>query len=186
MKNPLHCLALLIPPYFPGRIYLTSCGCLVCSDCGPRLLQGGQCGLCKAHKVAAKPIGRSLPPEHLNLFRPHSEQESLQSRARKDKFRNKHFSRGMKLHSKLEKVYKEDLRKKEDEMKKDEEEIRNFERLFEETKKKIKLLEEEIRKLEEKVRRASEEAVGGGRKKKESHPKPDGEGSSPSLHFLSF
>ena len=68
----------------------------------------------------------------------------------------------MKLHSKLEKVYKEDLRKKEEEMKKDEEEIGNFERLFEETKKKIKLLEEEIRKLEEKVRRASEEAVGGG------------------------
>ena len=168
------------------RIYLSSCGCTVCSDCGPEVLKDGKCRLCKAPKVSAKPIGRSLPSEHLNLFRPHSEQESLQSRARKDKFRNKHFSRGMKLHSKLEKVYKEDLRKKEEEIKKDEEEIRNEERFFEETKKKIKLLEEEIRKSEEKVRRASEEAVGGGRKKKESHPKPDGEGSSPSLHFLSF
>ena len=57
MKNPLHCLALLIPPYFPGRIYLTSCGCLVCSDCGPRLLHSPvSCLRMKEH------VGQKWPP----------------------------------------------------------------------------------------------------------------------------
>ena len=152
----------------------------MCSECGPRLLQGGQCGLCKAHKDSAKPIGRSLPPEQLELFRPFSKQESLQSRARKEKFRSKHISRAMKLHSKLEKV----LQKKEEDLKKNDEEFRKLEKRVEEKKKKMKLMENDIDKLEEKANKAV--AVGRARKKKENHPEPKGEGSPDNLHFLSF
>ena len=140
----------------------------MCSECGPRLLQGGQCGLCKARKVSAKPIGRSLPPELLDLFRPFSKQDSLQSRARKEKFRSKHISRAMKLHSKLEKVHQ----KKEEDMKKNDEEFRKLEKRVEEKKKKMKLMEDDINKLEEKANKASAVAVGRARKKKENHPEP--------------
>ena len=47
------------------RMYLTSCGCLLCQDCGPKSLKNGQCLICNAKKVSAKPIGQALPTQQV-------------------------------------------------------------------------------------------------------------------------
>ena len=52
-------------------------------------------------KVTAKPLGRSLLPEHQDLFRPLSEQPSLKSITRKEKFKMKHIGKGLKLQNNL-------------------------------------------------------------------------------------
>ena len=65
-----------------------------------------------------------------------------------------------------------------------------MEKQLQEKMKKVKLLEDEVNQLEEKAPKAptSVKSDGGARKKeRRSHPKPlKGEGSPPSLPFLSF
>ena len=146
------------------RIYLTSCGCLVCRDCGPKVIKDRKCNLCNASKVSATPIGSSLAPQHLDLFRPLSDQPSLKSITRREKFKTKHIERGLQLHDKLGKFYKEELCKKEKERKKDQNRIEVLEKQVEEKMKKLKLMEEQVRQLEEKVNVVN--AVGGTRRKR--------------------
>ena len=167
------------------RIYLTTCGCLVCRDCGPSVIKDGKCRLCGANKVSAKPIGSSLPPEHLDLFRPLSDQPSLKSITRREQFKTKHIRRGLQLHGKLEKFYDEEINKKEEERKKDRIENRNLDKQVEEKMAKVKLLEEEVRKLEEEAKatpkvgqdKPGAVSVGGARRKRKSFTKPKGSGS---------
>ena len=86
--------------------------------------------------------------------------------------------------------YKEELKKKREERNKDDLEVKNLEKQLEEKMKKVKLLEDEVNQLEVKAAKApaSVKSDGGARKKeRKSHPKPlTGEGSPPSLPFLSF
>ena len=184
---PIACFPLnfLLPS---PRIYLTSCGCLVCKDCGPSVIKDGKCQICRANKVSAKPIGSSLPPQHLDLFRPLSDQPSLKSITRREQFKTKHIKRGLQLHGKLDKFYKEELNKKEEERKKDKNDERNLEKQVEEKMEKLKLLEEEVRQLEVKAKvdpkvdpkKLGAVAVGGARRKRKegkNSTKPKGSGS---------
>ena len=84
-------LLALLNSHFPSpRIYLTSCGCLVCQDCGPRVLKGGKCLFCRSStKVSAKPIGPKLTSEAKYFFLPQSAQPSLKVMERTEKFQQK-------------------------------------------------------------------------------------------------
>ena len=155
-------------------MYLTTCGCLVCRDCGPSVIKDGKCRLCGANKVSAKPIGSSLPPEHLDLFRPLSDQPSLKSITRREQFKTKHIRRALQLHRRHEKFYQEELKKKEKERIKDKYNVDNLEKQVEEKMKNLKLLEEEVQELEDVVKntpKVDQEqlgvvAVGGARRKR--------------------
>ena len=164
-------------------MYLTTCGCLVCRDCGPNVIKDGKCRLCRANKVSANPIGSSLPPKHLDLFRPLSDQPSLKSITRREQFKTKHIRRGLEVQSRLEKGWKEEINKKEEERKKQRNDVRNLEKQVEEKMEKLKLLEEEVRQLEEEAKAAPKVgavATGGARKKRKggkSYTNPKGSGS---------
>ena len=142
-------LALLNCPLTSPRIYLTSCGCLVCHDCGPRVLKGGHCHLCKtSSKVSAKPIGPKLSNDSKYFFLPLSAQPSLKAMERSEKFRQKHISRAVQLNANFGKVGKEKVAKLEKNKKEAEEDLRTIEKEFERKKKKVDNLEEEVNQLQ--------------------------------------
>ena len=142
-------LALLNCPLPSPRIYLTSCGCLVCHDCGPRVLKGGQCHLCRtSSKVSAKPIGPKLSNDSKYFFLPLSAQPSLKVMERSEKFKQKHISRAMQLNANFGKVYKEKIAKFEKNKKEAEDDLRKLEKEFERKKKKVDNLEKEVNQLQ--------------------------------------
>ena len=151
--QPDACLSKLSSP----RIFLTSCGCLVCKDCGPKVLKDAKCLLCRTSKVSAKPIGPNLTTEEKYLFRPLPAQPSLEMMIRGDKFKQKHLGRALQLQSNLGKAYKERFVKEEQKRKEDEEDLRNLEKQVKEKMEGFESLEEELKSLEEEVNQMERE-----------------------------
>ena len=185
-------------------MFLTSCGCLVCQNCCPRVLKNGQCLLCRTSEVSAKPIGPNLSTEEKSLFRSLSVQPSFEMMNRREDFKLKHIGRAMQLHAHLGKAYQEKLAQEEIKRKEDEEDLKNIENQLQEKMKKVENLEEEVNQLEQEIEQEQKqklatdstvtvEMFGEGtageteRKDEESYPIDEGSPTASSVsQFLSF
>ena len=110
----------------------------------PKTVANNQCTLCKATNVAVKPIGKDLPLQARDMFRPLKDQRSLAMMVRKDAFKLRHVRRGLQLHQKYRKHFKLQKNQREEKYKALRNEIEVFKKKLEDKKIQNSKMEEKI------------------------------------------
>ena len=84
----------------PVRMVITSCGCIFCLSCsGPATKDG--CVSCGARSVKTLPLGKSLPPQVMDMF--HSMPASVGKLNKRSLFQTRQFDKTAKLMMNMEK-----------------------------------------------------------------------------------
>ena len=83
------------------RIYLSSCKCLACQNCLPKVSRDEKCALCKASKVSFQPIGHGLSSDDKNLFRTIKEQPTVGKMYKMKEFQTKHLKRASEVNRQI-------------------------------------------------------------------------------------
>ena len=110
----------------------------------PKTVANNQCTLCKATNVAVKPIGKDLPLQARDMFRPLKDQRSLAMMVRKDAFKMRHVKRALLLHQKYRQHLKVQKNQREEKYKALRNEIEVFKKKLEEKKRQNSKMEEKI------------------------------------------
>ena len=74
------------------RIFISSCQCLYCAQCLPKVMIDGRCSRCKIGNVAVQAIDKDLSPGAKILFKPLT-QHSFKSLEVKERFKQRQLNR---------------------------------------------------------------------------------------------
>ena len=84
----------------PIRMVITSCGCIFCVSCSVPATKDG-CVSCGARNVKTLPLGKSLPPQVMDMF--NSNLSSLGKLNKRTLFQGRQFEKTAKLMMNMEK-----------------------------------------------------------------------------------
>ena len=87
------------PQSGPTRMVITSCGCIFCLSCSGPATQTG-CVSCGARTVKTMPLGKSLPPQVMEMF--NSNVNSLGKLPKRSMFQKRQMDKVTKLMMNLE------------------------------------------------------------------------------------
>ena len=128
------------PQSGPTRMVITSCGCIFCLSCSGPATEAG-CVSCGARTVKTMPLGKSLPPQVMEMF--NSNVNSLGKLPKRSMFQKRQMDKITKLMMNLES-------EKKAKMKKEVDVIRDLDKEMERLQRQLREAEAEIERLSHK------------------------------------
>ena len=140
----VHCnrcaAGLFSPQAGPTRMVITSCGCIFCLSCAGPATQAG-CVSCGARTAKTMPLGKSLPPQVMELF--NSNINILGKLPKRSMFQTRQFDKVTKLMRNLENERNAKIKKEVDV-------IRDLDKEMERLQRQLREAEAEIERLSHK------------------------------------
>ena len=121
----------------PTRMVITSCGCIFCLSCSGPATQAG-CVSCGARSAKILPLGKSLPPQVMEMF--NSNINSLGKLPKRSMFQTRQFDKVTKLMRNLESEGKAKIKKDVDVIRDLDKEMERLQRQFREAEAEIERL----------------------------------------------
>ena len=125
------------PQSGPARMVITSCGCIFCLACSGPATQAG-CVSCGARSAKILPLGKSLPPQVMEMF--NSNINSLGKLPKRSMFQTRQFDKVTKLMRNLESERKAKIKKDVDVIRDLDKEMERFQRQLREAEAEIERL----------------------------------------------